>query len=79
MTKPKLTLRQRYDEYWARCTAPFLEYTAPCCGGPIKTRRPNAGESWDSTVECVHCNSLFWMEATVDSVNASIPPARREA
>lgn len=67
------SLRKRYDEYWARCKEPFLEYKAPCCNETIKTRKPGPGETWDSMIECVHCNTLFWMEASENGVTTNLP------
>lgn len=71
---PEKSFRQRYDEYWERCKdKPTLEYKAPCCGEVIKARKPGPGEKWDSLVQCVHCDSVFWMEATCEGVHAALP------
>ena len=71
--KKKPTLRQQYDDYWERCKdLPTLKYKAPCCGEELKTRKPGPGEMWDTSVECVHCSEVFWMEATPEGVNAQL-------
>lgn len=68
-----MTLRERYEDYWRKCEGlPFHEYSAPCCGGSIKTRMPEPSEHWDTFVTCVHCNRQFFIDVTHEGVKARI-------
>lgn len=56
-------LKQRYDEYIARCKdsgKPLIGYPCPHCRVTIETLRAPDGEVWDTFSSCPHCDEIHF-------------------